>query len=110
MAGAGAADLHAADIAEEIHVPAAAPQLAVGHALQADVLLALDEARDLGVLQAAQLGWRDALGLALLARLEQVLRAKQAADVVRPEWRLRPRAVITSLRFQALRSGLQSLA
>ena len=59
-----------------------AAELAVGDALQADVFLELDDLGDRVVLDGAQLLRADAAGGALGARVEQALRAQEAADVV----------------------------
>ena len=74
--------LDAAELLEEVDVEVGAAELAVGDALEAHVLLELHDLGDRLVFDLAQLLGRDlALGL-LLARLQQVLGAQEAADVV----------------------------
>ena len=58
-------DLIAADLVEEIHVPGAAAKLAVGDALEPDLLLHPDYFANGFVLDAAQLRGRQAAGLML---------------------------------------------
>jgi hypothetical protein len=66
-------------------VEVGAPVLAVGDALQAEILLEADDVADRAVLDLAQLRARD-LALALaLARVEQLLGAQEAADVIGAE-------------------------
>ncbi len=62
-----------------------ATELAVGDGLQAHVFLELDDLGDRAVLDFAQLRGRDRALLALFARVEQDLRAQEAADVVGAE-------------------------
>ena len=77
--------LDAVEAPEEIEMPPRAAELAVGHGLQADLFLALDDAFDLAVFDRLEVGRRNlALG-ALRARLAQRGRAQQAADVVGAE-------------------------
>jgi hypothetical protein len=77
--------LHAAELFQEVDVEVGAAELAVGDGLQPHVGLELHDLGDRAVLDLAQLGGRDlALGL-LLARLQQVGRAQEAADVVGAE-------------------------
>ena len=57
-------------------------ELAVGDALQADVFLERDDRGDRLVLDATQRLGRDLAARLLLARLEQALRAQEAADMV----------------------------
>ena len=75
----------AAELVDEVHVPGRAAELAVGDVLQADVLLQRDDVADRRVLDRAQLVVVDAAGRVVLAGLEQLGRAQQAADVVGPE-------------------------
>ena len=62
-----------------------AAEFAVGDALQAHVLLALDDLADALVLDGAQLGGGERPGEELLARLAQPLRPQEAADVIGAE-------------------------
>jgi hypothetical protein len=66
-------------------VPRRTPELAVGRRLQADVLLLADDVTDRLVLDAAQLVVVDAAGGVVRARLHQLRRPEQAADVVGAE-------------------------
>ncbi len=75
----------AAELVDEVHVPGLAAELAVGRGLEADLLLAPDDLADRLVLQPAQLGVVDAAGGVVLAGLQKLLRAQQAADVVGSE-------------------------
>jgi hypothetical protein len=77
-----AATADAADLVEKIHVPGAAAHLAVADALEADIALQRDRVADRPILGGAQLGGREATGLMLGTRLEQLRRAQQAADVI----------------------------
>ena len=80
--------LDAVEAPEEIEMPPGAAELAVGDRLQADLLLLLDDALDLAVLDRLERGGVDlALG-ALRARLLQRGRTQQAADMVGAERRL----------------------
>ena len=81
--------LHAADLVHEVHVPRRAAELAVGDALQADVLLHLHDGADRIVLDCLQLRGADATLLVLLACAQQLLRPQQAADVIGAKRRLR---------------------
>jgi len=80
---------HALELLEEIDVEIGAAELAVGDALQAPVLLELDDVADRLVLDRAQLGAADRVLLEMLvARLEQLFRAQEAAYVIGAErWR-----------------------
>src|SRR4051794_18816103 len=71
-----------ADPVDEVHMPGAAAEFAVGHAFQADLLLHLDDIADRGVLDAPQLLVRDAARLTLGPGAEQFRRAQQAPDMV----------------------------
>src|SRR5207247_11026104 len=72
---------------EKVEVPPGAAEFAVGHRLEPDLLLLLDDALDLAVFHRLELGRADlALG-ASLARLLERRRTQQAADVVGAERR-----------------------
>ena len=77
--------LDAADAELEIHQPVVAAELAVGHSLQADILLHAYRPRDRGILDAAQLLARDTAGRMVGARAQQLRRTQQAADMVGAE-------------------------
>ena len=80
--------LGAVEPPEEIEVPPGATELAVGDRLKPDLLLLLDNAFDLAVLDGLERGGVDlALGV-LLARLLHGGRTQQAADVIGAERRL----------------------
>ena len=68
-------------------MPGAAAELAVGHPLEADLLLHPDHIADRRILDAAQLLGREAAGRMLGARLQQFRRAQQAPDMVGAERR-----------------------
>jgi hypothetical protein len=70
---------------DEVHVPGAPPELAVGDPPQADLLLHADGVRDGTVLDRAQLLAGDPAGGRVLPRPEQLWRAEQAADMVGAE-------------------------
>ena len=79
--------LDAAELVDEVHVPRLAAQLAVGRGLQADLALHADDLADRFVLDLRELLGADlALG-ELVASLEHLLGAQQAADVVGTEGR-----------------------
>src|SRR5581483_488760 len=75
------------ELVDEVHVPRRAAELAVGRRLQPDLLLLPHDLADRLVLDAPQLVVVDAAGGVVLARLQEPLRAKQAAHVVGPERR-----------------------
>ena len=80
--------LGAVQAPQEVEMPPGAAELAVGDRRKPDLLLLLDDALDLAVLDRLEVGGSDlALG-ALLARLLQRGRAQQAADVIGAERRL----------------------
>ena len=56
---------HPADLVEEIHVPGAAAELAVGHPCEANLLLHAGGITDRGILDAAQFLGREPAGLML---------------------------------------------
>ncbi len=60
----------------------AAAEFAVGDAFQADILLQLDDVPDRAVLDLVQLIFRNRLVAQLVARLDQLVRAQQAADMI----------------------------
>ena len=65
-----------------------AAELAVGDGLQPDLLLHSHDLADRAVLDGAQVG-RDLAASLPLPRIEQLLRAQEAADVIGAEWRCR---------------------
>ncbi len=79
--------LDAAELLEEVDVEIGAAEFAVGDRLQAGVLLHLHDLGDRAILDRAQLRRRDLAARLLLARLEQVFRAQEAADVIGAERR-----------------------
>ena len=80
--------LDAAELVDEIHVPGAAPELPVGGALQADLLLQVDRLAHGRILDRLQLIRREAAVGVVGARLPQGRRTQEAADVVGAERRL----------------------
>src|SRR5205085_2938258 len=70
--------LDAVEAPEEIEVPPGAAELAVGHGLEPDLLLPLDDALDLAVFDRLELGRRDLGFGAFFARLFENWRAQQA--------------------------------
>jgi hypothetical protein len=79
--------LDAAELVDEVHVPRLAAQLAVGRGLQPDLALPPDVRLDGGVLDLRELRGRDVAGRELVAGLEHLFRAQEAADVVGSEGR-----------------------
>src|SRR5262245_50837056 len=78
----------AVEAPQEVEVPPGAAELAVGDRLEPDLLLLLDHALDLAILDRLERGRiYPALGV-LLARLLQRCRTQQAADMVGAERRL----------------------
>ncbi len=77
--------LDAVEFAEKVVVPEGAAEFAVGHGLEADVLLALDDLFDLPVFDRFERGGVDLALLALGARLFERRAAQQAADMVGAE-------------------------
>src|SRR5262249_14191473 len=71
---------------EKIEVPPGAAELAVGDALQPHLLLLLDGALDLAVLDRLELRRADLALRALLARRLHLRRSQEAAHVIGPEW------------------------
>ncbi len=69
-------------LVDEVHVPRAAAQLAVGGRLEPDVLLHPHDVADGGVLGSAEVLGVEATGRGVLAGLEQRRRAEQAPDVI----------------------------
>ncbi len=65
-----------------------AAEFAVGDGLQAGVFLELDDLGDRLVFHLAQLGRIDFAARFALARLQQVFRPQEAADVIGAEWGL----------------------
>ena len=81
-------DLDAVQLLEEVDVEEGAAELAVGDAAEADLLLAAHHVPDRRVLDRAQGRGIDLAAGAARARLEQALRAQEAADMVGPiGWR-----------------------
>src|SRR5262249_24434077 len=85
--GVALVERHAVEVGDEVDVPPVAPELAVGHRLYADRFLLRDDLADMLVLDGFQLGRARLAGPGLVARVVQLLRAQQAADVVGAEWR-----------------------
>ena len=80
--------LDPAELVDEVHVPGRAAELPVGRRLQPDVVLHLHDRADRVVLDGAQLlGASRRPGGELLASLQQLRRAQQAADVIGAERR-----------------------
>src|SRR5262249_56717209 len=77
------------ELLEEIDVEVGAPELPVGDAGQAQVLLEADDVTDRGVLDSPERFPRNFALPAPLACIEQLGRAKKAADVIGAERRLR---------------------
>ena len=73
------------ELVDEVHVPRAAAELAVGGRLEPDVLLHPHDVADGVVLDGAQLVGAEPTGGGVLAGLEQRRRAEQAADVIGAE-------------------------
>ncbi len=80
-----AADGHAFQLLEEVDVKEGAAELAVGDALQAGVLLFLDDIADVRVFHLAQLVLRDGARLLLPARLDERRRPEKAAHMIGAE-------------------------
>src|SRR5262249_15573131 len=72
---------------EEVEVPPRAAELAIGGALQADLLLLADDGLDLAVIDRLELIGGNLARRALRARLLQRGRAQQAADMIGAERR-----------------------
>ena len=79
--------LHTVEAPEKIEVPPGAAEFAVGHGLQADLFLLLDDALDLAVLQGLEIGGRQLAFGPLCARVFQRGGPQQAADMIGPEGR-----------------------
>src|SRR3546814_9549663 len=77
----------AGEALEKVDVEEGAPELAVGDALQAGVLLALHHRADAVVLDLPEPGVVQPAAGMLLARLGEAARAQEAADVVGAEGR-----------------------
>ena len=82
------AQAEAFDGVDEARRPAAAAELAVGHARQADRFLEGDDLADAVVLHLAELSLRYLLRFAAARGLDQALRAHETADVLGVEGRL----------------------
>src|SRR5581483_1179857 len=87
--GVAGRELDAVKAVDEVDVPPVAAELAVGDRLQPDRLLERDRLADALVLDRAQRGRVDLALLRLCARGMELLRAQQAADMIRPKRRLR---------------------
>src|SRR5262249_24959420 len=85
LRGEAGVRLDAVELLEEIDVEECAAEFPVGDALQPHVLLELDDPADCRVLELAQLLLRNLAGGMPVARLEQLFRAQEAADVVGSE-------------------------
>src|SRR5437667_444348 len=79
----------ALQLRHEVEVPEVAAVLAVGDGAQAERLLLRDGRADAAVFDVFELSRREGAGLRLRARLAQLGRAQQAADLVGPERGLR---------------------
>ena len=66
-------------------MPGAAAKLPVGHPVKADLLLHPDQVTDRRILDAAQPLGRDAAGFAIGPRAQQLRRAQQTPDMIRPK-------------------------
>ena len=88
---AALADLDAIELLEKVDVEEGAPELAVGDAAQADLLLAADHVADRRVLDRAQRLGVDLAAARRARASSRRLRPQQAADVVGPERRRRHR-------------------
>ena len=77
LAGADAADL-----IQKIHVPGTTSKLAVGHALQADVLLHSHDLADGLIFDASTLFRADTPLRVLVSCLEELLRSKKTSNVL----------------------------
>ncbi len=112
----------AAELLEEVDVEIRAAELAVGDRLQAGVLLHLHDLGDRAILDRPQVRRRDLAARLPVARLQQVLRAQEAADVIGAERRcralahgVRPReiaraAIRLARRFNQIAAGLSRRA
>ena len=76
-----------ADLIDEVHVPRGAAVFAVGHALEAEVLLHPDDVADGGVLDLAPVGGRDPAGREIGSGLKNIRGTQKAADMVGSERR-----------------------
>ena len=75
-------DRHALDSLHEMAEERAAAKLAVGHRLQPDIFLKSDDLTDGAVLDDVQFAFHHLSFAHLMPRLDQRLRAQQAADVI----------------------------
>src|SRR6478609_2915744 len=73
---------HVLELQHEIAMPGMAIVLAVGDELEPQLLLHAHDVADRGLLDAPELGRRDRPFLRLLPRLDQSVRADEAADMV----------------------------
>ena len=82
-----ASHFDAFDLLQKVDVEIGAAVLAVGDALQPQILLEPDDGANRAVFDCAQIRFGDGALLMLFARLQQFLRTQKAADVVRAERR-----------------------
>ncbi len=83
-------DNDATQLLEKVEVEEGAPELTVCDPAEPDVFLQLDRGLNRPVLCRAQHGGGDLATLTALSRDQQLLRAQQAADVIRPKGRAAP--------------------
>ena len=98
---------HAVELRQEIDVKERAAEFTVGDAAQAEVLLELDDLADRAILDRAQLGGRKRCALRGSARLEQILRPQETADVIGAKRRLRGLRDRLRMGIHALHSSRQ---
>src|SRR5262249_37513261 len=75
---------------QKINMEERPPELAVRNALKADGLLFAHDVTNRGVLNGAQLFFRDLVSFETGACVLELLRSEQAADVVGAKWRVEP--------------------
>ena len=80
--GDAALGLDAFELLQEIDVEVGAPEFAVGDALEAEILLEADDVSDGGVFDGAQPHAIDLAALEAVARLQELRRSQEAADVI----------------------------
>src|SRR6185295_9318602 len=102
--------LHAVEAVQEVDVPPVTAELAVGDRRDADRLLQRDHVADAAVLHCVELGRGDLAFLRLGARLMQLVRTQQTADVVRSEWRFHAAAAVCLTPAPALSASALSMA
>src|SRR6185369_11619600 len=105
-----AAGGHAIELLEEIDVEISAAELAIRDALEAESFLEAHHVANRIVLHGSQLRARDLAALVAIARLEQLPRPEEAADVVGAErWRVAfhaPGSLTFSMRSNSTLNGL----